>query len=368
MPSSSPASRLLWIALLLAAPRGAAAATLYVNDAGADCAFPAAYTTIQAAVEAAALGGAKRIHVCPGDYAELVSVDGFGKLTLEAEPGVTLRPPGPVGSSTLLEVRDSRKVVVRGFTLDGDGQFSGAGIFARGIAFVDSSGAIEGNTILGIRPEPFVASFAHAIHVTDNDGDVRITIRGNTLGGYGQLGMDVTARSVKILDNVLTGDGPTDVIPQGGIILREIQAGRVADNVVDAHWYTPFRAATGIYLGESMRVRVERNTLNDDYEGISARSSTLPSSRNTISNNDVLGAQYGIAVGGEAAAPAEGNRITGNRIGGVGGGGAKGIEIGTDSLSTRVSGNQIDAFAELVDDAGTGTKLKKNLCGGVPCP
>jgi parallel beta-helix repeat protein len=368
MPSNSSASRLLLVALLLAAPRAGAAATLYVNDAGADCAQPADHSSIQAAVDAAALGGGKRIHVCPGSYAELVSVDGFGRLTLEAEPGVTLRPPGPVSSHTLIDVRNSKKVVVRGFTLDGDGQFSGAGIYATGIGFVDASGTIEGNTILGIRPEPFAASLSHAIHVTDNEGDVKITIRGNTLAGYGQLGMDVTAHSVKILDNVLTGDGPTDVAPQAGIVLRDVQRGRVAGNVVDAHWFTPLRAAAGIYLGGAMRVRVDRNTLNDNYEGISVRSAALPSIRNTISNNDVLGAEFGIAVGGEAAAPADGNGITGNRVAGAGAGGTTGIEIGTDSLATRISGNEIDSFGAFVDDAGTGTKLKKNLCGGTACP
>ena len=280
MASRSSLPRLLAIALLLAAPRGAAAATLYVNDAGADCPVAADHTSIQAAVDAAKLGGAKRIHVCPGSYSELVRIDGFGRLTLEADPGVTLRPPGPVDSDTLLEVRDSRKVVVRGFTLDGDGQFAGTGIFARGIAYIDSSGTIEGNSVFGIRPEPFAASFSHAIHVTDNDGVVRITIRGNTLGTYGQLGMDVSARSVKILDNVLAGSGSTDVVPQAGIILRGVLRGRVAGNTIGYHWFTPFRAAAGIYLEESSGIRVEANSLLDNYSGIDVVSSTAPSSRN----------------------------------------------------------------------------------------
>jgi len=368
MPSSSPASRLLWVALLLAAPRGAAAATLYVNDAGADCAFPAAYTTIQAAVDAAALGGAKRIHVCPGTYSELVSIDGFGRLTLEAEPGATLRPPGPVGSATLLEVRDSRRVVVRGLSLDGDGQFSGAGITARGIAYIDSSGTIEGNSIFGIRTEPFVPSFAHAIEVTDNDGDVRITIRDNVLGDYGQFGMDVSARSVRILDNVLAGIGPTDLDSQTGIILRAVPRGRVAGNTVGFHWYTPYRNATGIYLEESTRIRVEGNALVDDHQGIAVVSSSAAASRNRISNNDVDGAEYGIAVDGTVSAPAEANRISGNRVGGDGDGGVTGIELNSNALSTRVSGNEIDDFAEALGDAGAGTSLKNNLCDGATCP
>jgi parallel beta-helix repeat protein len=368
MPARPSALRLLLAALLLAAPRAAAAATLYVNDAGADCAFPAAYTTIQDAVDAAKLAGAKRIHVCAGDYGELVSIDGFGTLTLEADPGVTLRPPGPVASATLLDVRDSRRVVVRGFTLDGDGQFSGAGTSIRGISYLDTSGTIEGNAIFGIRPEPFVNSFAHAIHVSDNVGSVRITIRDNTLGGYGQLGMDVTARAVKILDNVLAGSGPTDVDSQTGIILRNVARGRVARNTIGYHWYTPSRSATGIYLEESTRIRVDGNSLLDNHGGIAVSSGSASASRNRIANNDVDGAEYGIAVQGNLGAPAEANRISGNRVGGDADEGATGIDINDSAYGTRIAGNEIDDFAEPFDDAGTGTALKGNLCDGAPCP
>jgi parallel beta-helix repeat protein len=279
-----------------------------------------------------------------------------------------LRPPGPVASHTLLEVRDSRNVTVRGLSLDGDGQFSGSSIFARGIAYIDSSGTIEDNAIFGIRPEPFAQSFAHAIHVTDNDGDVRITIRGNTLGGYGQIGMDVSARSVKILDNVLAGDGPTDVASQVGIILRDVARGRVAGNTVGFHWYNPSRSATGIYLEASSRIRVEGNGLSDNHGGIVLSSGTTSVSRNTVSNNDIVGAEYAISVQGAGGAPAQDNRIAGNRLAGAGGAGEKGVEINAESLATRVSGNEVDGFGEPLDDAGSGTKLKRNLCDGVACP
>ena len=368
MSATRSVSRLLGIALLLAAPRAAAGATLTVNDFGADCAFPASHTTIQGAVNAAKLSGARRIHVCPGTYSELVTIDGFGTLTLEADPGALLRPPGPVGSATLLEVRDSRRVVVRGLELDGDGQFSGAGVTIRGIAFLDSSGTIEGNSIVGIRTEPFTPSFAHAIDVADNDGKVRITIRDNTLSGYGQHGMDVKARSVKILDNVLTGIGATDVESQIGIILRGVPRGRVSGNTIGFHWYNPGRGATGVYLEESSRIRVEGNSLLDNRSGIAIESSTTSASRNRVSNNDVNGADFGIAVDGVVSAPAEGNRITGNRVGGDGDGGVTGIEISGDALSTRITGNEIADFVQPLEDLGTGTKWKNNLCDGAACP
>lgn len=357
--------------LLALAPLAAGAATLYVDDGGGDCAFTATHDDIQEAVDAAAAGGARKIHVCPGDYPELVTITGFRRLVLEADPGVTVRPPAPLASGEIFRVLDSRWVEIRGFTLDGDGQFSGAGIYARGISYLDSSGEIEDNSILGIAPSPLVMSFSHAIDVADSDPAdavrVKVRIRRNTLGGYGQLGMDVSATSVRIEDNVLIGMGPTDVALQGGMILREVRKGRVRRNSVSAHWFTPFRASAGIYLAESTRVRVEANDVIDCHDGIAVVSGTTAASRNRISDNDVAGAAFGITVAGTAGAPAEGNRLVGNRIDGSLSG-LTGIEIRSDSAGTRVLRNEVGSFVTPLEDGGTDTRFGGNLCGGAACP
>ena len=142
----------------------------------------------------------------------------------------------------------------------------------------------------------------------------------------------------------------------------------MAGNTVGFHWYTPFRSATGIYLEESSRIRVDGNSLLDNRSGIDIVSSAASASRNRVTNNDVEGAEFGIGVSGEVAAPAEANRIAGNRIGGPGAGGVTGIEIGGGSLATRITGNAIDDFATPLEDLGTATKLKNNLCDGAVCP
>ena len=355
-------------ALLFAAAPAAGARTLVVNDAGADCSLPAGYTTIQAAVDAATAERATRVHVCPGTYGELVHVDGFRRLTLEADPGARIEPPGPLSNGAIVEVVDSRKVEVRGFEIDGAGRFSGAGIFVYGVLFRDSSGSIEGNTITGIRPEPFAASFAHAIHVVDTDpGDavpVKIRIRGNLLEDYGQMAMDVAdAVSVRIEDNVMLGRGPISEL-QLGAILRQAARGRVSGNVISGHWYTTFRAASGLVLENSSRVRVERNSFDANDEAVSIDG---PVHRNRVANNDVTGARFGVSLEGLADEPAEGNEVTGNRIGAAPGMGVTGVEI-SNASRTRVSGNDATGFATFVDDLGTDTKLSKNTCDGVPCP
>jgi parallel beta-helix repeat protein len=353
--------------VLAASPAGAR--TLTVNDAGADCAVPADHTTIQAAVTAAAADRVTRIHVCPGTYAELVRIEGFRRLTLEADPGALVVPPGPVATGGIIEVVDSRKVDVRGFEIDGAGQFSGPSLYVYGVYYRDSSGSIEGNTISGIRPEPLEQSFAHAIQVLDadpaDDVSVKIRIRGNRLEDYGQMGIEVDgAVSVRIEDNVLTGIGPTAATVQLGAIVRSTQKGRVTGNEFSGHWFTPFRAGTGLYLEEASRIRVERNVFDANDNGIHASGAAH---RNRIADNDVTGSRFAVSVDGLADTPAERNQVTGNRLGGAPGTGVTAVSI-SNAARTLVSRNETAAFAAFLDDTGTETRLSKNSCDGAPCP
>jgi parallel beta-helix repeat protein len=365
-----PARSFLAAALpLLLAASSAGARTLTVNDAGADCAATADHATIQAAVVAAAAERVTRIHVCPGTYAELVRIEGFRRLTLEADPGALVVPPGPVATGGIIEVVDSRRVDVRGFEIDGAGQFSGPSLYVYGVYYRDSSGSIEGNTITGIRPEPLEQSFAHAIQVLDadpaDDTAVRVRIRGNQLQGYGQMGIEVSdAVSVRIEDNVLAGIGPTVTVTQLGVMLRRAERGRVAGNEIRAHWFTPFRAATGLYLEDSRRIRVDGNALDANYEAIYVSGDAH---RNRIADNDVTGSLYGLSIDGLAATPAARNEVTGNRIGGAGGAGDTTVTV-QNADRTRISRNEATGFGTFLDDAGTETKVSRNTCDGLPCP
>ena len=340
-----------------------------MNDAGADCGAAADHTTIQAAVVAAAGGGVSRIHVCPGSYAELVRIEGFRRLRLEADPGARLVPPGPVTSGGVIEVVDSHKVDVRGFEIDGAGQFSGAGIHVYGVYFRDTSGSIEGNTISAIRPEPFAPSFAHGILVVDSDPSddarVKIRIRANRVVDYGQIGVGTSdVASVRIQENVLFGIGPTATEIQLGAIVRSARRGRIVRNEVRNHWYTPFRAAVGLVLEDSSRLRVERNVFGTNYEAISVSGD---SHRNRISRNDLAESIFGVSIDGLPGAPAERNEVTRNLIDGFSGAGVTALTVGA-ATRTLASRNEVTDFATFVDDLGSSTKLSKNSCDGVPCP
>jgi hypothetical protein len=358
----------LLAALLIAAgaPAAADARTFTVNDAGADCASDADFTTIQAAVDAAPAARVTRIHVCPGTYAEHVLVQGFARLTLEGEPGARIVPPPALASDTIVRVIDSGKVTIRGFSIDGDGRFTGSGFSMYGIYLGNTSAIIEDNQIVGIRPEPFASNSGHAIHAFDDDpldpDRVTLKIRDNVLEGYGQIGVDVSdAASVRIERNTFTGYGPTDLESQLGVILRQIPRGLVAGNHFSGHWFTPFRAAVGLYLEESSRVRVDRNDFTDDYEAIKFYGAAH---RNRATRNAVFGAAFGLTVDGTAA---ERNVLSRNTVNGAGGMGVTAVTV-SGATDTTVTGNAMAGFVAFIDDVAVMTRFAGNTCDGNACP
>jgi hypothetical protein len=354
-----------FLSALLAA--GASARTFYVNDAGADCPATADFVTIQAAIDAAPAARVTRIHVCPGTYAEHILVESFARLTLEGEPGTVLVPPAVPTSSSIVRVLDSGKVTVRGFVIDGDGRFTGAGIFAYGIYVSDTSVTIEDNEIADIRPEPLAPSFTHAIHVVDDDpldrDRVVLKIRNNVIHGYGQMGLDVSdAASLRLEGNTFTGAGPTDVESQLGAILRDVARARVAGNHFSDHWFTPYRAAAGLYLEGSSRVQIDGNDFTGDYEAITMNG---PASRNRATRNVVSGAAFGLSVDGSE--PSERNVLSRNTVSGAGGMGVTAVTVG-GATGTSVSGNTLTGFATFFDDFGNETRFTGNTCDGNNCP
>ena len=357
-----------WLAALLLAvtPVAAGARTFVVNDAGADCDDTADFTTIQAAIDAAPAARITRVHVCPGTYAEHVVVEGFARLTLEGDPGARIEPPAVPTSPSIVRIVGPGKVTLRGFQIDGAGRFTGGGA-AYGVNVIDASGTIEGNEILGIRPEPFVANLAHAINAVDNDPldreRVVLKIRNNVLDGYGQIGIDVSdTASLRIEGNTFAGVGPTDVVSQLGVILRGVDRARVSGNHFSGHWFTPFRQAVGLYLEESSRVRIDRNDFTGDYEAISMNGAV---SRNRATQNVVSGAAFGLTVAGSGVS--ERNVLSGNTVSGDGGVGVTAVTVG-GATGTTVSGNTLTGFATFFDDFATDTRLSRNTCDGNSCP
>src|SRR5689334_4599894 len=128
-------------------------ATLFVDDTPR----PGAFTSIQAAVNAAHKGDT--IRVFPGTYTEQVTFsDAKDRITLTAvEPGkaVVKAPAALTATDGLIQIDGADDVTVRGFKLTGPGNlFAGVWVYHGG------SAVIEDNTITNIRQDPLGAAQA----------------------------------------------------------------------------------------------------------------------------------------------------------------------------------------------------------------
>jgi hypothetical protein len=237
--------------------------TLTVCSAGCD------YTTIQAAVDAAAAGDT--VAVAAGTYAELVVI---GKA-------ITLRGEGP--DKTILTSPDPLPVDVDQhpaiiFIQHSDEQTAGAG---------------------------------------DNTADVtyQVTISGFELIGYPKDGILVSGAgaSAKITGNVIFGMGPIDAVPQNGIEVSDGAFAEIRGNTVLNNWFNRWYQADGI-LGAGILVysgpqdpkqttHVLENTFFDNQVGVYTVQASAEIRHNKVYSHRVDGAATVDDSGNELPVP-----------------------------------------------------------------
>ena len=261
------------------------APNILVDDDKVQCPT-AAYTSIQAAVNAAQSGNV--IRVCAGTYQEQVVID--KSLTLEADNGVIVIPSDVVANSAgssgspiaaIILVRNAENVDLDGFIVDGSANgLSGCGPTFIGILYQDASGTIEHNAVRRVRLAPDLpgCQSGNAIDVeSSSGGQSSVTIADNSVDGYQKNGITANepGTTVQVTENAVTGIGPTTGAAQNGIQIGFGAKGHVTNNSVADNVYSPCESAAncpsnaaGILIFQSDGVRVERNTLGSNQVGI----------------------------------------------------------------------------------------------------
>jgi hypothetical protein len=305
---------------------------------------PTDYSTIQAAVDAAASGD--QIRIAAGMYPEQVLI-ARKNLTLVGESGAgleafegmapTLTPYGGPNAKPLLGIALCDNVTVRGLTLNGR-QLADVNGQMAGIIFHGSSGRVEHCLIKGFRPSsgpgapgvacaagnfPYLGRPPQTLQVLSNrfeDNHVSIEMTANAAPD------DVRLR-FRIQGNIITGIGPTDAGLQDGIELYDGTTGEISNNTITGHFYT------GGGLGFSL--------------GIDATSAGMPAryTHNFFQNNQVgLFTQYG-----------QGSQFVNNAFEGPGYGIVT-SDFGDQIVNNQFSGSTI-GIGLLGDDPDFGTTL-----------
>ena len=218
------------------------------------------FASIQAAVNAAQNGDT--ILIANGDYAEQVTLDGKGDLTLQAETagGVTIHAPtGTVQTGTdpqtgraihaIVTAHASTGIVLSGIVVDGDSRAGGIAVSGGdfvGIAFLDASGVIDGVTVKEMRDTLVDANTVSGIQrgqgilaSSTSGSPTSVEIANSTVQEFQKTG--IIARNVDLYahDNTVHGFGPQTIIAQNGIVLTAGASGEISHNTIDGLGFVP---------------------------------------------------------------------------------------------------------------------------------
>jgi hypothetical protein len=295
------------------------------------------FSTIQAAVNAVPSGST--VNVCPGTYAEQVTIT--KKLTLTgvqagtADAAVVVPPSGglvqngsdvfgnPVAAQIFV-ASTTGAVTVSHLTVDGTGNnLSGCGApTLEGIYFQNTAGTISGNTVRNHYQTDY-ADFGGcqnglAINVESVTSANSISIASNSVRSYQKNGITATGAAtgagsqgpvMNISGNYIVGLGATAMNWQGVYLSQ----GTAAEN--------------GVQVGFGASGKVTGNTVSDNIWGQDTSTDTgdaasgilvYASTGITVSGNGVNSSQFGIvAVTDPTYGPADSTSITTNRISGT---------------------------------------------------
>jgi len=269
------------------------------------------FSTIQAAINASALGGT--VLVCPGTYPEQISI--YHPLTLKgvdnngSNLALITMPPGGTGDQVYVQATN---VNISDLTIDGSN--NGATVCGQGpngIVYWLSSGTINHVAVRNEFPTGGTITdclSGDGIFVgTDNTGAANVTIENSSIHSFQANGIEVNGRGASATIRLNTIGGNVPGLSGNGIALWFGGTGTVTSNsiinIIEPISYPNLGGAGyGIIVQCSQGVTASANTIGDTQAGIVVSSTACTSEtgngdantflHNTISQTHIFDAVY----------------------------------------------------------------------------
>jgi nitrous oxidase accessory protein NosD len=323
---------------------------ILVDDDKVQCPT-AAFTTIQAAVNAANPGD--HIRVCPGTYAEQVTIDKSlhirgdnGAIVIPSNVTTSTTSPSGTPLSAIIFVKDATGVSIRGLIVDGSNNgITECAPALIGILYQNASGTIAHNAVKHMQlvgANLAGCQSGDAIFVESAGGrPSNVEVFDNSVWDYQKNGITANESGTQatINGNSVTGIGPTTGAAQNGIQIGFGATGSVTNNsIADNIWATCTPAvcstnATGILIFESNGIDVENNEVGSNQIGVFIGGDHSVVRANNVFNSVVL---IGVALVGNHDR-ADDNKIT-----------------HSDQAAVLVQGNNDDIRNNEITDAPVG--------------
>lgn len=303
------------IALAAALPATAMAATVTVDNDGADC--PSAdHTSVQAGINAASPGDT--VVICPGVYeegpdtvpsgganavniAKMITVKGAGadkvtikpKATIASLLGTTSDYRNGTGAIVSINRVSQRTLVdISGITVEGNGTTA----VGAGVKFWNAEGTFTQGRVKDVGTP--ASAQAYGVVVASNlVGDrLPVTVSGIQISGYGKAGvvLDSTQNAPQlgilattVSGNTITGAGAQNVGPQQGVLATGLVSGSISGNVITGNKLDDGDPTTTADELSSAGIRL----VDLDLSPVSA---TSTNTKLTATGNTIAGNAFGV--------------------------------------------------------------------------
>ena len=259
---------------------------IFVVGSGNGCPT-ATFSRIQDAIDQVPAGS--QIRICAGIYPESIVIT--KDLTLRADMGAILMPssvPANIASLSLgnplapiVFAQSADNVVIESLTIDGSAvPITQCAPDLIGVLYQNASGTVKRSTIQNVKLVPSLGGCQSGLGVfiqSGGGGASNVLVSENQIYGFQKNGITANeiGTSVRVVDNTVTGLGPTTGTAQNGIQIGYGAQGQISHNFVANDVWSPCVSAsqcqwfaTGILVEQSNGVRIEKNYVGGNQVNI----------------------------------------------------------------------------------------------------